>query len=169
MRPAAAEDEAWVYDRTDVLEAWKYGGPGVREAAAIALAGSDQDVQTFMTQDLPNIWEDDLRVQVAQVMGKGGPAVRAAANTAMDGTATQLQAFLDTTLAPAHDEDLRVRVSTVMATGGPGVKAAGGVRDLSGAEEMVRAGATRIGASAGVKIVQESKGAPVGAVSTGGY
>jgi deoxyribose-phosphate aldolase len=49
-----------------------------------------------------------------------------------------------------------------------GVKAAGGVRDLSGAEEMVRAGATRIGASAGVKIVQESKGAAVSA-GAGGY
>ncbi|AMY10029.1 Deoxyribose-phosphate aldolase 2 [Luteitalea pratensis] len=48
-----------------------------------------------------------------------------------------------------------------------GVKAAGGVRDLSGAQEMVRAGATRIGASAGVKIVQESKGAPVSAASSG--
>lgn len=42
-----------------------------------------------------------------------------------------------------------------------GVKAAGGVRDLSGAQEMVKAGATRIGASAGVRIVQESKGATV--------
>ena len=50
-----------------------------------------------------------------------------------------------------------------------GVKAAGGVRDLSGAEEMVRAGATRIGASAGVKIVQESKGAAVSAGAGGGY
>jgi deoxyribose-phosphate aldolase len=49
-----------------------------------------------------------------------------------------------------------------------GVKAAGGVRDLSGAQEMVRAGATRIGASAGVKIVQESKGAAV-ASAPGGY
>ena len=39
-----------------------------------------------------------------------------------------------------------------------GVKAAGGVRDLVGAQEMVKAGATRIGASAGVRIVQESKG-----------
>ncbi|MCC6162790.1 MAG: deoxyribose-phosphate aldolase [Acidobacteria bacterium] len=46
-----------------------------------------------------------------------------------------------------------------------GVKAAGGVRDLSGAQEMVKAGATRIGASAGVKIVQESKGATVAPVS----
>ena len=37
-----------------------------------------------------------------------------------------------------------------------GVKAAGGVRDLEGLKAMVAAGATRIGASAGVKIVQES-------------
>jgi deoxyribose-phosphate aldolase len=49
-----------------------------------------------------------------------------------------------------------------------GVKAAGGVRDLSGAEEMVRAGATRIGASAGVRIVQESKGTTA-AGTAGGY
>jgi deoxyribose-phosphate aldolase len=39
-----------------------------------------------------------------------------------------------------------------------GVKAAGGVKDLSVAREMIAAGATRIGASAGVKIVQEAKG-----------
>lgn len=51
-----------------------------------------------------------------------------------------------------------------------GVKAAGGVRDLSGAQEMMKAGATRIGASAGVKIVQESKGAPVAAAgASSGY
>jgi deoxyribose-phosphate aldolase len=39
-----------------------------------------------------------------------------------------------------------------------GVKAAGGVRDLEGLKAMVAAGATRIGASAGVRIVQESRG-----------
>jgi deoxyribose-phosphate aldolase len=39
-----------------------------------------------------------------------------------------------------------------------GVKAAGGVRDLQGLKAMVAAGATRIGASAGVRIVQESRG-----------
>jgi len=37
-----------------------------------------------------------------------------------------------------------------------GVKAAGGVRTLDDAEKMVKAGATRIGASAGVKIVQDA-------------
>jgi len=41
---------------------------------------------------------------------------------------------------------------------GMGVKAAGGVRDLEGLKAMVAAGATRIGASAGVRIVQESRG-----------
>src|SRR6266513_2280190 len=41
------------------------------------------------------------------------------------------------------------------AVGGQmGVKASGGVRDLKQAQEMIRAGATRIGASVGVKIIQ---------------
>jgi deoxyribose-phosphate aldolase len=39
-----------------------------------------------------------------------------------------------------------------------GVKAAGGVRDLDSLKTMVAAGATRVGASAGVRIVQESRG-----------
>ena len=39
-----------------------------------------------------------------------------------------------------------------------GVKAAGGVRDLQSARAMLEAGADRIGASVGVKIVQESQG-----------
>jgi deoxyribose-phosphate aldolase len=38
-----------------------------------------------------------------------------------------------------------------------GVKAAGGVRDLAAVNAMVQAGASRVGASAGVKIVQESR------------
>jgi deoxyribose-phosphate aldolase len=39
-----------------------------------------------------------------------------------------------------------------------GVKAAGGVKDYGQAQEMIRAGATRIGASVGVKIVHEAAG-----------
>ena len=39
-----------------------------------------------------------------------------------------------------------------------GVKAAGGVRDYEALKNLVTAGASRVGASAGVKIVQESKG-----------
>ncbi|MBS2769982.1 deoxyribose-phosphate aldolase [Anoxybacillus sp. PDR2] len=49
-------------------------------------------------------------------------------------------------------EDIALMRQTV----GPdmGVKASGGVRDLQGAEAMVKAGATRIGTSSGVAIVQ---------------
>jgi deoxyribose-phosphate aldolase len=50
-----------------------------------------------------------------------------------------------------------------------GVKAAGGVRDLEGLKQMVAAGATRVGASAGVKIVQESRGQKPTAAGPSGY
>ena len=50
-----------------------------------------------------------------------------------------------------------------------GVKAAGGVRDLEGLKAMVAAGATRVGASAGVKIVQESRGQKPAAATPSGY
>ncbi len=42
-----------------------------------------------------------------------------------------------------------------------GVKASGGVKDLKQAQDMIRAGATRIGASVGVKIIQEAAGVQV--------
>ena len=89
-------------------------------------------------------------------------------------------------LAKAAGADF-VKTSTGFASGGAtvadvalmrrvvgaemGVKAAGGVRDLDGLRAMVAAGATRVGASAGVKIVQESSGQrPVAAAGpTSGY
>jgi deoxyribose-phosphate aldolase len=61
-------------------------------------------------------------------------------------------------------------VALMRRTVGPelGVKAAGGVRGLEDARKMVEAGATRIGASVGVKIAQEAAGVKtVG--SSGGY
>lgn len=42
-----------------------------------------------------------------------------------------------------------------------GVKAAGGIRSFEDAQKMIQAGATRLGASAGVKIIKESKGLTV--------
>ncbi len=55
--------------------------------------------------------------------------------------------------ATVHDVALMAR-----AVGGElGVKAAGGIRNLEQAEAMIQAGATRIGASAGVKIVAEAQ------------
>jgi deoxyribose-phosphate aldolase len=57
--------------------------------------------------------------------------------------------------ATVHDVNLMRRAV------GPelGVKAAGGIKSYEDAQAMIAAGATRIGASAGVRIVQEAKGA----------
>jgi deoxyribose-phosphate aldolase len=57
--------------------------------------------------------------------------------------------------AGATPEDVRLMRETVGA--GTGIKAAGGVRTLEDLEKMVEAGATRIGASAGVKIVEQAR------------
>jgi deoxyribose-phosphate aldolase len=50
-----------------------------------------------------------------------------------------------------------------------GVKASGGIRSLADARAMLHAGATRIGASASVKIVGELAGEAPAAPSSGGY
>jgi deoxyribose-phosphate aldolase len=43
------------------------------------------------------------------------------------------------------------------------------VRDLKSAQEMIEAGADRIGASVGVKIVQESQGRTAPTATSSGY
>jgi deoxyribose-phosphate aldolase len=86
------------------------------------------------------------------------------------------------TLAKAAGADF-VKTSTGFASGGAtaadvalmrrvvgaemGVKAAGGVRDYDGLKAMVAAGASRVGASAGVKIVQESRGQKTAGAASG--
>ena len=88
------------------------------------------------------------------------------------------------TLAKAAGADF-VKTSTGFAKGGAtvadvalmrrvvgsemGVKAAGGVRDYEAVRAMVAAGATRIGASAGVRIVREAAGSPAPAGAPSGY
>ena len=63
--------------------------------------------------------------------------------------------------------DVALMAEVVRGTG-MGVKAAGGIRSLADLKSMAAAGATRIGASAGVQIVKEAKGgAPPAAVSAG--
>lgn len=53
----------------------------------------------------------------------------------------------------ANVGDVRLMCDTVGPT--VGVKASGGIRDLETLKEMIKAGATRIGASAGVSIMKE--------------
>jgi deoxyribose-phosphate aldolase len=97
---------------------------------------------------------------------------------------TDDQKIAASTLAKAAGADF-VKTSTGFASGGAtaadvalmrrvvgadmGVKAAGGVRDYEGLKAMVAAGATRVGASAGVKIVQESEGRKTTASVPSGY
>jgi deoxyribose-phosphate aldolase len=60
---------------------------------------------------------------------------------------------LDPAARRVHDVALMART----VGGQLGVKAAGGIRNYEQAQAMIAAGATRIGASAGVKIVAEAK------------
>lgn len=67
-----------------------------------------------------------------------------------------------------------VRLMRATVGGELGVKASGGVRGIDDARQMVAAGATRIGASVGVKIAQEAAGGarsstPVATSSTQSY
>ncbi|MEE8436732.1 MAG: deoxyribose-phosphate aldolase [Candidatus Neomarinimicrobiota bacterium] len=57
----------------------------------------------------------------------------------------------------ATAEDVAL-MSRIVGQSGIGVKAAGGIKSYEDAQKMIMAGATRIGASAGIKIIQESKG-----------
>jgi deoxyribose-phosphate aldolase len=50
-----------------------------------------------------------------------------------------------------------------------GVKAAGGVKDLESLKALVAAGASRVGASAGVRIVGQSQGAATDSGSGSSY
>lgn len=60
----------------------------------------------------------------------------------------------------ATAEDVALMAGAVSGTR-IGVKASGGIRDLETAQQMIQAGATRLGVSAGVKIVKEAKGMTV--------
>ncbi|MCA9707488.1 MAG: deoxyribose-phosphate aldolase [Myxococcales bacterium] len=67
--------------------------------------------------------------------------------------------------ATAHDVALMARAVEHTLE----VKASGGVRSLADAKEMIAAGATRIGASVGIKIAREARGQKVAATAKTGY
>jgi deoxyribose-phosphate aldolase len=112
--------------------------------------------------------EDDIR-GVVRACREGGALSKVIIEAAL---LTQEEKVKASTLAAAAGADF-VKTSTGFGPGGAtaadvalmrevvgenvGVKAAGGVRDLATAKQMVAAGANRIGASAGVRIVQEGE------------
>jgi deoxyribose-phosphate aldolase len=127
----------------------------------------------------------DLRVVERDIEAVAGPCREAGAISKVIIEAALLtddEKVTACTLAKAAAADY-VKTSTGFASGGAtaadvalmrrvvgeemGVKAAGGVKDLDALRAMVAAGATRIGASAGVRIVQQSKGGPAGPAGSG--
>jgi deoxyribose-phosphate aldolase len=112
--------------------------------------------------------EDDIR-GVVRACHEGGAITKVILETAL---LTREEKIKASALAAAAGAEF-VKTSTGFGPGGAtaedvalmrevvgekvGVKAAGGVRDRATAEEMVKAGANRIGASAGIRIVQEAK------------
>jgi len=123
---------------------------------------------------------DDIRAVV------GACAERAVTSKVIIETAllTDEEKVTACTLAKAAGADF-VKTSTGFGPGGAtvgdvmlmrrvvgdtvGVKAAGGVRDLEQVKAMVAAGATRVGASAGVRIVKESRGETLAAGKPSAY
>lgn len=111
---------------------------------------------------------------VADAAHKGGAILKVIIETALLDDDQKVTASTLAKLAGAEF----VKTSTGFSTGGAtvpdvalmrrtvgpemGVKASGGIRSLEDVKKMVAAGATRIGASAGVKMVE-------GAVAEGGY
>ncbi|MFO7152304.1 MAG: deoxyribose-phosphate aldolase [Bacillota bacterium] len=78
-----------------------------------------------------------------------------AANLCMDAKADFIKTSTGMGPGGATVED--VRLLAKLADGKIGVKAAGGIRDLKTALQMLEAGATRIGTSSGVAIMEEFK------------
>ena len=123
---------------------------------------------------------DDIRAVVGACMERGVTS-KVILETAL---LTDEEKVTACTLAKAAGADF-VKTSTGFGPGGAttadvalmrrvvgsemGVKAAGGVRDLQQVKAMVAAGATRIGASAGVRIVKESRGDAAPAGTASGY
>jgi deoxyribose-phosphate aldolase len=112
--------------------------------------------------------EADIR-RVVEVSHRGNAACKAIIETALLNHDEKIRASQIAVQAGAD----YVKTSTGFSTGGAteedvrlirsaigpnaGLKASGGIRTLEELRKMVAAGATRIGASAGVKIIQESR------------
>jgi deoxyribose-phosphate aldolase len=130
---------------------------------------------------------DDFRLVTEDIESVVGPCRRAGVVSKVIIEAALLtdeEKVTACTLAKAAGADF-VKTSTGFGPGGAtvadvalmrrvvgedmGVKAAGGVRDLGQLNAMVAAGASRVGASAGVRIVREARGESGGGAGSGAY
>ncbi|HUG53504.1 MAG TPA: deoxyribose-phosphate aldolase [Vicinamibacteria bacterium] len=154
------------------------------EAARVVAEGAGEvdmvlNIGALKSGDFPLV-EKDVR-GVVEASRRGGALVKVIIETALLSEDEKVQAcvivkaagadFVKTSTGFAPSGATVADVALMRRVVGPdmGVKAAGGVRDLKSAKEMLEAGADRIGASVGVKIVQESRGGAVAAGAPSGY
>ncbi|MFI1163382.1 polymorphic toxin-type HINT domain-containing protein [Streptomyces sp. NPDC020801] len=122
---AADDDSDFSLDRGLVVEYWRDGGSGVKEAAERALLGGDDEIRAFI-HDQPALQAVDDRVDVSRIINAGGPAVREAAKTALASQSPDdVTAFLRGGWKAPLEQDQRVEASRVINLGGPGVQDAG--------------------------------------------
>jgi deoxyribose-phosphate aldolase len=141
----------------------------VFEAMRCALAGADElDIVMNVGAAKDGDW-DFVRKDLSDVVAATGGLVRKAIIEACYLTEDEKKAAVGAALGAGVEF---VKTSTGYGTGGAtvadvkliksivgdraGIKAAGGIKTLKQVEEMVAAGATRIGTSSGVAIVEES-------------
>ena len=148
------------------LEARRAIRDGAREVDMVIAIGA------LKSGDHSYVYED-IRI-VAEAARDGGALLKVIIETAL---LTDEEKVAACVLSKRAHADF-VKTSTGMAKGGAtaqdvalmakavdyqlGVKASGGIRSAADAEQMISAGATRIGASVGVKIVSESRGRSAG-------
>ncbi|MGK3940560.1 ALF repeat-containing protein [Streptomyces caeruleatus] len=109
-------------ERAKVVKAWMSGGKGVKAAAAATLAGTDSEIQIFLTQTLPVQTVQDNRVAIAGSLDRAGKGLRRAAVAALDSGDAAIADFLRDGFRPAILEALQVATSVVSATGDKAVQ-----------------------------------------------
>ncbi|MFJ7202869.1 ALF repeat-containing protein [Streptomyces sp. NPDC098789] len=122
-KPVDGKDQA-AADRAAIEEilADPKSGPGVREAAAKALKGTDADLRHFLTVELARQQLTDDTVRVSQLVNAGGKAVQREGKKALKvDTQAALTAFLETGQHEARLEDDRVELLTALQGAGPGL------------------------------------------------
>lgn len=127
--PATAEEPTVIgvdkWDRDYIVRAWKEGGPGVKQAAEAALAGTDDDILAFLATEEDLAQYHDERVAAGQMASTGGIGVREAAKKALLGSQDDLEQFLIDGWKGPQEQDDRIRVGQIISTGGNGVREAG--------------------------------------------
>lgn len=155
------------------MEARRAVREGAREVDMVINIGS------LKSGDIEAVYEDIRAVR--EVAHEGGAILKVIIETALLTDEEKVQACLAAKRARADFVKTSTGFSKSGATAADvalmaravdqklGVKASGGVKSADDAQKLIGAGATRIGASVGIKIVQEARGEAVAQSSGGGY